>query len=70
MGGENLTFYHREIVPCLRALYGDPEFRHDLIFSPERHFTNEERTHRIYNEMHTGDWWWSVQVRYQRHRRT
>jgi len=70
MGGENLTFYHWEIVPCLRALYGDPEFWHDLIFSPERHFTNEERMHRIYNEMHTGDWWWSVQVHYQRHRRT
>lgn len=63
MGGENLTFYHREIVPSLRALYGDPEFQHNLIFSPEQHFTNEEQMHRIYNEMHTGDWWWSIQVR-------
>jgi hypothetical protein len=32
------------------------------VFAPERHYTNEERTCRIYNEMHTGDWWWTVQV--------
>lgn len=67
IGGENLTFYYREIVPCLRALYGDPDFQHNLVFAPERHFTNEERTCRIYDDMHTGDWWWSVQVRYRKH---
>ena len=64
IGGEVFTFHHREIVPCLRALFGNPGFQHDLIFAPERHFTNEDRTHRIYSDMHTGDWWWSVQVRY------
>jgi Plavaka transposase len=63
IGGEALEFYYRDIVPCLRALYGDPEFKDDLIFAPERHFMTEERTCRVYNEMHTGDWWWSVQVR-------
>lgn len=34
-----------------------------MVFAPEQHYTNAEKTHRIYNEMHTGDWWWSVQVR-------
>lgn len=68
IGGEVFTFYYWEIIPCLRALFGDPEFQHDLIFAPERHFTNEDRTHRIYSDMHTGDWWWSVQVRYSVHK--
>ena len=65
MGGERLNFYCREILPCVKALFGDPELKHDLIFAPEQHFTNNERTCRIYNEMHTGDWWWSVQVGYE-----
>jgi hypothetical protein len=65
VGGEHLKFYCREILPCLKALFGDPELKHDLVFTPERHFTNDQRTCRIYNEMNTGDWWWSVQVRYE-----
>jgi hypothetical protein len=62
MGGEHLKFYCRKILPSLKAIFGDPELKHDLVFAPERHFTNNERTCRIYSEMHTGDWWWSVQV--------
>ena len=65
MGGERLNFYCCEILPCVKALFGDPELKHDLIFAPEQHFTNNERTCHIYNEMHTGDWWWSVQVSYE-----
>lgn len=63
MGGEDLEFHHRDIILCVRSLFGNPQFAQDLIFAPERHYTNAERTCRIYNEMHTGDWWWSVQVR-------
>ena len=63
IGGEVLKFYYRDILASIRALYGNPDFQHDLVFAPERHFTNDERICRIYNEMYTGDWWWSVQVR-------
>jgi hypothetical protein len=50
-------------MQCIRALYGDPQFAEHLVFAPERHYTSREHSCRIYNEMHTGDWWWSVQVR-------
>lgn len=50
-------------MQCVRALYGDPRFADHLVFAPERHYTSQERSSRIYNEMHTGDWWWAVQVR-------
>ena len=62
IGGELLTFYFRDVMQCIRALYGDPEFVHELVFVPERHYADPERTCRIYSEIHTGDWWWAVQV--------
>lgn len=63
MGGENLEFHHRDIILCVRSLFGNPEFAQDLVFAPERHYADAERSCRTYSEMHTGDWWWSVQVR-------
>lgn len=63
IGGEHLQFHYRDTIQCIRALFGNPEFACDLIFAPERHYTDSSRTCRIYNEMATGDWWWSVQVR-------
>ncbi|KAH9967808.1 hypothetical protein BC827DRAFT_1122839 [Russula dissimulans] len=63
IGGEELQFHYRDILPSIQALYGNPEFVCDLIFAPEQHYLDSEKTHRVYSEMHTGDWWWSVQVR-------
>lgn len=62
IAGDTLQFYFRDVIQCIRTLYGDPEFAHDLVFAPERHYTDHQRTCRVYSEMHTGDWWWSVQV--------
>ena len=62
VGQEHLEFYCRDILECIRSLYGDPQFAQDLTFAPERHYTSYERTCRLYNEMFTGDWWWVVQV--------
>jgi len=63
IGNESLRFHFRDIICCIRAIYGDPEFAQDLVFTPERHYLDHERTQRVYSEMHTGDWWWSKQVR-------
>lgn len=65
IGHERLEFYCRDVIECIRSLYGDPRFAQELTFAPEQHYTGHERMCRIYNEMHTGDWWWSVQVRNQ-----
>ena len=65
MGGEILKFHCHEILPCIKSLFGDLELKDNLIFAPEQHFTNNEQTSRIYNKMHTGDWWWSVQVHHK-----
>ncbi|KAH9027968.1 hypothetical protein EDB85DRAFT_2074700 [Lactarius pseudohatsudake] len=68
IGGECLEFHHRDIIHCIRTLFGNPEFARDLIFAPERHYTDSTKTCRIYDEMHTGEWWWSVQTTLEAHR--
>jgi hypothetical protein len=62
IAGETLQFYCHDILQCIQSLYSDPEFAHDLVFAPERHYTDHQCTSCVYSEMHTGDWWWSVQV--------
>ena len=61
-GGEVFDVYYRDIVACIRALFSDPDFAAVLVFAPEKHYTDETKTSRMYHDMHTGKWWWSTQV--------
>jgi hypothetical protein len=63
IGHERLEFYYRDALECIRSLFGDPQYAQDLVFAPERHYTDHERKTRVYHEMYTCDWWWSIQVR-------
>ena len=60
--GEAVELYSRDIIECLRALWGDPEFSEDLILEPERLYADEDMTIRIFHDMNTGNWWWDTQV--------
>ena len=53
---------YRDVIACIRSLFGDPEFAKELIFAPERHYADENRTIRVYHDMHTGNWWLTTQV--------
>lgn len=61
--GQIYQLHSRDVLDCIRAIFGDPEFARDLVFAPKRCYMDHERTQRVYSEMYTGDWWWSVQVR-------
>jgi hypothetical protein len=63
VAGEAFDVYCRDIIECVRALYGDPEFAPYLVFQPERHYTDQDKTERLYHDLHTGQWWWQTQVR-------
>lgn len=54
--------FARDIIECVRALYGDPEHAQYLCFVPEKHYADAGKTQRLYHDMHTGMWWWSTQV--------
>ena len=62
--GEAVELYSRDIIECIRALWGDPEFSEDLILEPERLYADEDMTIRIFHDMNTGNWWWNTQVCY------
>ena len=62
IGQERLDFYYRDVLECIRSLFGDPQYVQDLIFAPAQHYTTHERKSRLYHEMYTCDWWWTIQV--------
>ena len=66
VGDEACEVYFRDIIACIPALFGDPLFAPYLVFEPEKHYTDDKKTIRLYHDMHTGRWWWSTQVRVQR----
>ena len=62
MGNKLLDFHFQDTLQCIQTLYGDVAFVQDLALVPEQHYTSNNRMCHIVNEMHTGDWWWSMQV--------
>ncbi|KIL54913.1 hypothetical protein M378DRAFT_91716, partial [Amanita muscaria Koide BX008] len=62
VSGESVTLYSRNIMDCISALYGDPEFAHQLKHRPERHYIKEgDKKMRVFHDMQTGNWWWEMQ---------
>ncbi|EIN13308.1 hypothetical protein PUNSTDRAFT_22447, partial [Punctularia strigosozonata HHB-11173 SS5] len=53
--------FSRDIIQCIKDLWGNPEFASILVFQPEQHYTNDTRSTRLYHDMHTGQWWWNTQ---------
>lgn len=69
VAGEAFEVYHRDVLECIKALYGDPEFSPHLVFAPERHYADADKTLRRYTDMHTGKWWWATQKELERSRK-
>ena len=62
LAGKKFDIYMRDIIECIKALYGDPEHSQYLVIVPERHYADQDKTIWLYHDMHTGQWWWSTQV--------
>ncbi|KAI0648469.1 hypothetical protein C8Q79DRAFT_1045282, partial [Trametes meyenii] len=67
VAGETFEIFYRDIIACIRALFGDPEFGGLLVFAPERHYADADHTVRVYFDMHTGKWWWAQQKEMEKH---
>ncbi|KAJ7046406.1 hypothetical protein C8F04DRAFT_1024813 [Mycena alexandri] len=61
VNGEVFQLYSRDILECVRALWGDTAFAPYLFVVPEKHYIDKGKTVRMYHNMHTGKWWWSTQ---------
>ncbi|THH31606.1 hypothetical protein EUX98_g2563, partial [Antrodiella citrinella] len=66
VAGEVFDVYYRDALECVKALYGDPSFAADLVYTPERHYADANHTVRMYHDMHTGKWWWDTQKAVER----
>lgn len=58
---EELEFWRRDPVECVKELIGNPVFKEHLQYRPIRLRKRSNRK-RIFNEAWTADWWWNVQV--------
>ncbi|KAG2071645.1 hypothetical protein BDR04DRAFT_1128078 [Suillus decipiens] len=61
VAGEAFDIFYCDILECIKDLYGNPDFADFLVFVPERHYTDTDKTVRYFGDMHTGKWWWSTQ---------
>jgi hypothetical protein len=61
---EILELWKRDPVEVIRELIGNVAFADNMVFAPERVFSDQEGRNRQYDEMSTADWWWDMQVRY------
>ncbi|KAJ7881533.1 hypothetical protein B0H14DRAFT_3082561 [Mycena olivaceomarginata] len=61
VNGEVFLLYSRDILECVRALWGETDFAPYLFVVPEKHYIDKGKTIRMYHNMHTGKWWWSTQ---------
>ncbi|KAF7336396.1 hypothetical protein MVEN_02188200 [Mycena venus] len=59
--GEVFHLYSRDILECVRALFGDSDFAPYLFVVPGKHYVDKGKTVRMYHNMHTGKWWWATQ---------
>ncbi|KAJ6599450.1 hypothetical protein B0H10DRAFT_1959125 [Mycena sp. CBHHK59/15] len=69
VAGEAYDVYFRDILECIKALYGDPEFAAHLKFAPERHYADKDEMICLYHDMHTGKWWWATQRELEKKRK-
>ena len=62
IAGETVAMYSRNVVECIKALYSSSKFAEHMVFRPERHYDSDNGHQRHYHDLHTGDWWWQMQV--------
>jgi hypothetical protein len=58
---ESGTLWTRNVLQCIQLLLGHLPFEEHTVYGPMKIF--DTRGHRIYNEIHTADWWWDTQDR-------
>ena len=56
MAGREISIHLRNMIRCLEFLMGYPGFWHNQTYEPSCIYNENE--HQVYNEMHTGEWWW------------
>ncbi|KAJ3474419.1 hypothetical protein NLI96_g12466 [Meripilus lineatus] len=59
--GTSYELFKRDIMKCIRVLYGNPTFADVMSYAPEKHFAKMGMVQRMFSEMHVCDWWNDIQ---------
>lgn len=59
---EEIEFWERDPMECIRDLIQNPLFKDQMAYAPEKVYRDAGGKTRVYDEMWTGDWWWEIQV--------
>lgn len=51
IAGEAFEVFYCDVIACIHALYGDPEFAGILVFAPKHHYADQDQTVRVYFDM-------------------
>ena len=54
MAGRKISIHFQNVIGCLKFRIGHPGFWHNQTYKPSCVYNENE--HRVYNEMHTGEW--------------
>src|SRR3954451_25002168 len=57
--GDHILWY-RNPLDLIRNLFANPLFKQEIVYAPEKHFSNDGK--RLYSEINWSDWWWRIQV--------
>ena len=60
LGGNNISYYYRDPIVCIRYLLRQRAYRDDMVYAPVVEYNRSGE--RMYGEMQTGNWWWEKQV--------
>ncbi|KAI0055226.1 hypothetical protein BV25DRAFT_1921995 [Artomyces pyxidatus] len=52
---------YRDPLEAIEALLGNPAHAKHIVYRPRKVFSSQTKEVRVYNEMWTGKWWYSVQ---------
>ncbi|KAH9931773.1 hypothetical protein B0H21DRAFT_836254 [Amylocystis lapponica] len=58
---ETVELWKRNTVDCIQELIGNPAFKDNMQYAPEKLYAEEECKTRIFDETWTGEWWWDKQ---------
>jgi hypothetical protein len=59
---EEVEFWYRDILSCVKDLLGNPLFNGDICYEPTKVYRDLEGLIRLVDEAWTGDWMWDIQV--------
>jgi hypothetical protein len=54
---------YRDPLEAIKTLLGNPAHADHIVYKPCKIFSDDTKVNRIYDEMWSGKWWHSVQVR-------